>query len=335
MGTLSEQSSLEEELLITQKLSECEVFGNLAREIEESEQSVESTQIESKGLSLLERSVPGMRALSKSERDAVAKCFREMPFPAGHVFLDQGERARKAIYVVSDGSVGRYCRDVSKFSGLPMPGVRRQDVLGRGRIFGSLGAATREPFSVRCSKPCKVFCIRGEGLKKLPDALLDSIRQHLAQDAAWHTKQIEALPNTPSVSPTALRRSLSSSFGFCSHVPAPAKSPLAVPQTHCKIPTKTPDRMWLEELDQVLRGCSRLSVMQPPLDSSPCTSDKSGTSSLPWLSGSSSMPSLAKAGASTLKIPAEYQRKCPTVRPFLERSFSDSCRGQKRLPIKL
>lgn len=286
----------------------------------------EQDEIQSAQMHFLRKFVPGMQDLSQEDRFAAAKQFQKKTFPAGHVFFEQGERVKKVLYVIAHGSVGRYCRDISKFSGLPVPGLRKQSKLAKGDLFGSLGAIQLEPFTLRCTKPCEVFCISGEGLKKLPKALLVSMRQHLARDAARHHEQNEAIPTSPSHSPKRLGRSLrSQSIALsCSAAQMPAALPRA-----CKIESMIAERhdgMWNDEvrsslhdavhqLHQALQANSMPSTQKPPVhDRSFCKQRSRSDTQLSCTTGALVLPQIGPS-----QFPLEKAMRTPIIGPFMER----------------
>jgi len=273
------------------KLSDLPAFDSCVREHLDEKQC--------KDMRVLCRSVPGMKALTPSDRSATMKHFQKTCFPAGHVFFEQGQRAKRAIFVIVRGSVGLFCNDISKFSGLPMPGSRRHDVLYSGKVFGSLGAAPPERFTVRCTAPCEVFCVTGEALKKLPSSLLEEVFQHLAHDSARHAAQIEALPSKPSTAPRGVRRSLSSSLLQRSPVEVNFTLPRAVRWSN-NDPEKRPLKSFKDEQTRIGNQC----IGQETLVDTPVPSP---------IREPSSSPSLRRFGATFPKTHVQRRRKCPAV----------------------
>jgi CRP-like cAMP-binding protein len=67
--------------------------------------------------------------------------------------------------------------------------VNRLGVLMPGSVFGSLPLQEKEPFTVSVtSQQCEVFMCSGQDLSKLPRKLLDTVREYIAQAAAWRLK---------------------------------------------------------------------------------------------------------------------------------------------------
>jgi len=268
------------------------------------------------------KAVPGLQALPKAERTAAAVLFEKNSFPAGHTFFEQGEKGKKGVYFVARGTVARQCRDISKFTGLPMPGARKQNVITKGEMFGSLTTSRHESFTVHCAQACEVFCITGEALKKLPDSMLCAMQEHLDQDKAWHQEQNEALPCAPCNSIKRQQRSSSSSAIACSAV----RLPVVAPRTDlaaCKPLGRVPDRAWLQELSEALNGHLRCEEMKPHSPPSQAAKKQSADTSF-RLPRMASTPSLAK-GSNAKGLPRERRSKCTAVAPFLEGSRSNLC----------
>lgn len=269
----------------------------------------EVEQIQSEDLRFLRKSFPGIQALPKADRSEALRCFQKIHVPAGHTFVAQGERAKKAIYVISQGSVCLTCRDVSKFSGLLVPGARREDTLGKGRVFGSLGSSGPEPFYVRCETSCEMLSVIGEDLKKLPASVIEEVREYLAKDAASrHRVQDTALPCSPARTPGSIQRSLSTHCSHRSSSLMPPISPLVGCRTHCMSPSMAPPDVWQEEMNQILLKRSRRDSLK--------TSEGRRH---PHSASTGSLPSLAKTGGDTFKLAAQHKLRCPAVGPFSER----------------
>jgi hypothetical protein len=129
--------------------------------------------------------------------------------------------------VILRGEVRLSCRDISKYSGLDVPGVHVQDMLGRGDFFGSMGAAARETFTARCSTACEVFCVDREALRTLPKSMLCAIQEYLDQGKTVQVEQIKARPSMPCSESPKEPRSLSTSSAQCKRFQRSNCSPAA------------------------------------------------------------------------------------------------------------
>lgn len=223
-------------------------------------------QMLKKEMRLLCKRVPGLQALPKAERTVAAKAFRKMSLPAGHTFLEQGERAKRSIYVILRGEVRLSCRDISKYSGLDVPGVHVQDMLGKGDFFGSMGAAARETFTARCSTACEVFCVDKDALRTLPKSMLCAIQEYLDQGKTVQVQQIKARPSVPCSESPKEPRSLSTSSAQCKRFQrcnfSPAAFAVKLPEGPRILPSRPKRPTWTGAGIKRLPGMPTSSLME-------------------------------------------------------------------------
>mmetsp|Transcript_57668 Transcript_57668/g.129347 ORF Transcript_57668/g.129347 Transcript_57668/m.129347 type:complete len:405 (-) Transcript_57668:115-1329(-) len=162
--------------------------------------------------------VPGMRKANQRMHRSYAAhglghLFRRKNFPKGYAFIQQGQIAEDAVYVVTSGSVARHCRGVdllptkqqarksssSTLAKEPAPGTRL-GLLVRGGVFGALplqkshSPRFREPFSFIAAEPCEAYCVMGHDVvQKLPPQLQNAIREYLSASTAWRLGQLEPM----------------------------------------------------------------------------------------------------------------------------------------------
>jgi CRP-like cAMP-binding protein len=286
--------------------------------------------------------IPGIRALPKHERNVVTSCFDKLLVPKGHTFIVQGERAKKAIYIVYHGSVGLNCREVSKFTGLPVPGARQAFLLGRGKLFGSVGNRTPESFSVKCITNCEVLHIPSERMKMLPQTLVQSIKEHLAREAAQREKDCDAVPSIPSGKTDSSCRPLLSSETVATK--KLSSNGILDSRTHCILPAVLSRTDWQDELDRVFCDMSHNSLARsqaetkskfrqlPTMTSTPALALPDKACQLPQRSASIS--ALSRAGEASLMNFSQTSMLKTITGPFCERRRDCSSKSQRTTVAK-
>lgn len=73
------------------------------------------------------------------------------------------------------------------------PGRQKMSVLLSGALFGSAPASGPEPFTVTAiNGPCECYAVHGQDLRKLPQRLLDTVREYLMRATTWRLERLRS-----------------------------------------------------------------------------------------------------------------------------------------------
>jgi CRP-like cAMP-binding protein len=151
-------------------------------------------------LAFIRRHVPGMVDLADNKLADYAYLFKPLKFPKGHYFAKQGGSTECVLWFLFKGSVEfrmESLKNVPVFCGLPEVGNRRLGSLVPGGMFGSLYPHRYEPFSiVATTSPCDVYRLSREDMRRLPEAILRSLRDSIDSLNQWRVGRCDSPAGT-------------------------------------------------------------------------------------------------------------------------------------------